>query len=126
MKELTRAEEEVMQILWKLEKAFVKDIVEQFEEPKPAYNTVSTMIRILEKKGFVSYKSYGNTYEYFPIVSKDEYSDVFLGNFVKKYFGNSYNKLVSFFTSNDSMSLKELEDIKRLVEVEIKNKKNNG
>ena len=70
IKELTKAEEQVMQILWKLEKAFVKDIVEQFEEPKPAYNTVSTIIRILEKKEFVSYKSYGNTYEYFPFISK--------------------------------------------------------
>jgi len=124
--ELTKAEDQIMQILWKLEKAFVKDIVEQFEDPKPAYNTVSTIIRILEKKGFVSYKSYGNTYEYFPIVSKKEYSSIYLGNFVNKYFGNSYNSLVSFFASDDTLTVKELEEMKKLVDNEIIKKKNNG
>ena len=126
IKELTKAEDQVMQILWKLQKAFVKDVVEQFGKPKPAYNTVSTIIRILEKKGFVSYKSYGNTYEYFPLVSKDEYSKLYLGNFIKNYFGNSYNQLVSFFANDSKVSVKELEEIKKLVDKEIKKKKNNG
>lgn len=126
VKELTKAEEQVMQILWKLQKAFVKDVVEQFENPLPAYNTVSTIIRILEKKGFVSYKAYGNTYEYFPLITKKEYSEIYLGNFVNKYFGNSYNSLVSFFASGDNLSIKELEEMKQLVEDEIKKKKNNG
>lgn len=126
IKELTKAEEQVMQILWKLRKAFVKDIIEYFGNPKPAYNTVSTIIRILEKKGFVSYKSFGTTYEYFPLISKKEYTGMYLGNLVKNYFGNSYQSLVSFFTSNDSLSLKELEEMKQLVDKEIKKKKNNG
>jgi BlaI family transcriptional regulator, penicillinase repressor len=126
IKELTKAEDQVMQILWKLQKAFVKDVVEQFGKPKPAYNTVSTIIRILEKKGFVSYKSYGNTYEYFPIVSKDEYSQLYLGNFIKNYFENSYNQLVSFFANDSKVSVKELEEIKKLVDIEIKKKKKNG
>jgi BlaI family transcriptional regulator, penicillinase repressor len=126
IKELTKAEDQVMQILWKLRKAFVKDIVEQFGEPKPAYNTVSTIIRILEKKGFVSYKSYGKTYEYFPLISKSEYSDTYLQNFVKNYFGNSYKSLVSFFASGDTISVKELEEMKLLVDKEIEKKKNNG
>lgn len=126
IKELTKAEDQVMQILWKFEKAFVKDIVNHFEKPKPAYNTVSTIIRILERKGFVSYKSYGNTYEYFPIISKNEYSNIYLGNFVNRYFGNSYKSLVSFFASGDTISIKELEEMKKLVDIEIKKKKSNG
>lgn len=126
IRELTRAEEQVMQILWKLEKAFVKDLVEQFDDPKPAYNTISTIIRILEKKGFVSYRAYGNTYEYFPLVQKSEYSGIYLQNFVKKYFGSSYQSLVSFFTSGDNLSIQELEAMKVLVEQEIIKKKHHG
>ena len=126
IKELTKAEEQVMHILWMLKKAFVKDMVEQFDDPKPAYNTVSTIIRILEKKGFVSYKNYGNTYEYFPLISKSEYSDTYLGNFVKNYFGNSYKSLVSFFAAGDSMSVAELQEMKMLVDQEIQKKQNNG
>lgn len=125
MKELTRAEESVMQILWVLEKAFVKDIVDKFDEPRPAYNTVSTIIRILEKKGFVSYRVYGNTYEYYPLMTKTEYSDQFIGNFIKKYFDNSYQSLVSSFAKGENLSLKELEEMKEIVENEIKRMKNN-
>jgi predicted transcriptional regulator len=126
IKELTKAEEQVMQILWTLKKAFVKDMVEHFDDPKPAYNTVSTIIRILEKKGFVSYKSYGNTYQYYPLITKSEYSDTYLGNFVKNYFGNSYKSLVSFFAAGDSMSVAELQEMKMLVDQEIEKKQNNG
>jgi BlaI family transcriptional regulator, penicillinase repressor len=126
IKELTKAEDQVMQILWKLQKAFVKDIVEHFKNPKPAYNTVSTIIRILEKKGYVSYKSYGSTYEYYPLISKDEYSRLYLGNFIKNYFENSYNQLVSFFANDSKITIKELEEMKKLVEKEIKKKKSDG
>jgi BlaI family transcriptional regulator, penicillinase repressor len=125
IKELTRAEDQVMQILWKLEKAFVKDVVEHFPNPRPAYNTVSTIIRILEKKGFVSYKNYGNTYEYFPLITKDEYSKLYLGNFVNKYFDSSYKSLVSFFTAAENISTKELEEMKKMMEEEIKKKNKN-
>lgn len=111
IKELTKAEEEVMQILWKLRKGFVKDILEKFDEPKPAYSTVSTIIRILCEKGFVNYKAYGRTYEYFPVISKDDYRKSRMSNFVKDYFSNSYQKMVSFFAREDSLTVKDMEEI---------------
>ncbi len=126
IKELTRAEEQLMQMLWKRKRAFVKDLLEDFEDPKPAYNTVSTIIRILEKKGFVSYRAYGNTYEYYPIISRKEYSRYFLRSFVGRYFDHSYRSLVSFFAANEKLSLSELEEMKKMMEEEIKKKKKNG
>lgn len=120
MKELTRAEEEIMHILWMIEKGFVKDILEKMPEPKPAYNTVSTIVRILEKKGFVGYKAYGKTHEYYPLVVKDEYSNTLMKSMVKNYFSNSFQQMVSFFASNKELSLKELEEIKMIMESEIK------
>ena len=123
MKELTKAEEQVMQYLWKLEKGFVKDLVELMPEPKPAYNTVSTIIRILEKKGFVGHNAYGNTHEYFPMVSQEEYTGSYLKNFVGNYFGNSYRQLVSFFAKDEGLSVQELEELKQQVEEEINRKK---
>ncbi len=122
MNELTRAEEQVMQILWKIEKGFVKDVVEHFPVPRPAYNTVSTIIRILERKGFVGHNAYGKTHEYFPLVKKDEYSKAFFGTFLKNYFGNSFNKLVSFFSDRENLSVEELEEMRRLIEIEIERK----
>ena len=107
MKELTRAEEQVMQILWQIKKGFVKDVIERMPEPKPAYNTVSTIIRILEKKGFVAHKAYGKTHEYLPIVAKKEYSGAFFKNFLNNYFGSSFNRLVSFFSDQDNLSIEE-------------------
>ena len=123
MKELTRAEEQIMQILWKLEKGFVKDILAILPEPKPAYNTVSTIIRILEKKGFISHIAYGKTYEYFPLVSKDEYTKNFIISFVKDYFSDSFKDMVSFFAKEKNMSMKELEDIMKMIDREIKKQK---
>ena len=123
MNELTRAEEQVMQILWKIERGFVKDVVEHLDNPKPAYNTISTIIRILEKKGFIDHKAYGKTHEYFPIVSKKDYTKSFFGNFLNKYFSNSFPQLVSFFSNENDMSLEEMEKIRVLLEKEIMNKK---
>jgi len=123
MNELTRAEEQVMQILWKIERGFVKDVVELLDNPKPAYNTISTIIRILEKKGFVDHKAYGKTHEYFPIVSKKDYTKSYFGNFLNKYFSNSFPQMVSFFSNENNMSLEEMEKIRVLLEKEIKNKK---
>jgi predicted transcriptional regulator len=123
MKELTRAEEEVMQILWQLEKGFVNDLLEQYPEPKPAYNTISTIIRILEKKGVVAHNSFGKTYEYYPMISKKEYTQQFMGNVVKGYFDNSYKKVVSFFTGNENLSMKEMEEIRRLIDEQITKRK---
>lgn len=119
MKELTKAEEQIMQVLWKLRQAFVKDIIEKLPEPKPAYNTVSTIIRILEKKGVVSHRAYGKTHEYFPLISRDEYKKKFLKSFIKRYFGDSFQEMVSFFAGDRDISLQELEEIRRLLEEEI-------
>ena len=119
MKELTKAEEQIMQVLWKLKKGVVKEILNKLPDPKPAYNTVSTIVRILEKKGFVSYKAYGKTHEYFPLVSKDEYKRKFLKSFINRYFGNSFQEMVSFFANDHSISLDELEEIRTLLDEKI-------
>jgi predicted transcriptional regulator len=119
IKELTKAEDQVMQILWKLENAFVKDIVEEMPDPKPAYNTVSTIVRILETKGFVDHKAYGKTHEYFPLISKEKYTKFYLNNLLKGYFNGSFQNLVSFFAKENKMDIKSLE---KLLE-EIKNEK---
>lgn len=122
-KELTKAEEQVMQILWQLEKGFVKDIIEKIPEPKPAYNTISTIVRILEKKEFVGHKAYGKTHEYYPLISKDEYTKGYMRNFMKNYFNNSFQKMVSFFAKEEDLSIHEMEELKKLMEEEINNQK---
>ncbi len=119
MKELTRAEEQIMQVLWRLGKGFVKDIVDELPEPKPAYNTVSTIVRILEKKGFVSHEAFGKTHQYFPLTSKDEYKKNFLKSFIKRYFGDSFQEMVSFFASGRDIRLEELEEIRKLLNEQI-------
>ena len=119
MKELTKAEEQIMQVLWRLEKAIVRDVVEDLPEPRPAYNTVSTVVRILEKKGFVSHRAYGKTHEYFPVVSRDEYRKSYVKSFIRRYFGNSFQEMVSFFASGRDVSLQELEEVRRLLHEEI-------
>ncbi|HSL85932.1 MAG TPA: BlaI/MecI/CopY family transcriptional regulator [Bacteroidales bacterium] len=124
MRELTRAEEQIMHIIWKIKKGFVKEILEHFDEPRPAYNTVSTIVRILQEKGFVTHKAYGRTHEYYPLVSKDEYSRTHLRNFVNDYFSNSFGKMVSFFAKEEKISLKEMEMIMKVMEGEVK--KQNG
>ena len=121
-RELTRAEEEVMQILWELGKGFVKDLVERYREPKPAYNTVSTLIRILEQKGFVSHKAYGKTHEYYPLVSKDEYRKQFLNNMISDYFSGSFKQLVSFFAREEKIDRKEMEELLNLMKDEYRSK----
>lgn len=121
MKELTKAEEQIMQLLWDQEKAFVKDIVEMIPEPKPAYNTVSTIIRILEKKGFVGYKAYGKTHEYFPLVSRKDYTRSFMKNFMRSYFSGSFQEMVSFFAKEDNMSLADLDELVKDVKRDLQN-----
>lgn len=123
MKELTKAEEQIMQILWKLDKGFVKEILACLPEPKPAYNTVSTIVRILEKKGFVSHKAYGKTHEYYPIISKEEYTRNFLKRFVENYFSDSFKELVSFFAKDKKMDVSELEEIIKTIDREIQKQK---
>ena len=127
MKELTKAEEQIMQVLWRLDKGFVKDVIDRLPDPKPAYNTVSTIVRILERKDFVAHNAYGKTHEYYPIVSRDDYKKRFLKSFIKRYFGNSFQEMVSFFASDRDITLGEMEEIRKLLNEEIekhKGKKN--
>src|SRR6188508_1157966 len=119
LKELTKAEDQVMQILWKLQKGFVKDIIEEMPNPKPAYNTVSTIVRILETKGFVDHKAYGKTHEYFPVITKEKYTTFYLNNMIRGYFNGSFQNLVSFFAKENKMSTGEIE---KLLD-ELKNQK---
>jgi BlaI family penicillinase repressor len=124
MKELTKAEEQLMQILWKLKKGFVKDLIDHVPEPKPAYNTVSTFIRIMEKKGFVGHTAYGKTHEYYPLITKKEYTKLYMKSFIQNYFSNSFQEMVSFFAKEDKMSISEIEkllmDVKKDLEKEKK------
>ncbi len=111
LKTLTKAEEEIMQALWQLNKAFVKDIVDILPEPKPHYNTVSTIIKILGDKGFVAFESFGKSNRYYALVPKDEYSKKTMNQFVKKYFEGSFANMLSFFAQEKDISIKELEDV---------------
>jgi predicted transcriptional regulator len=115
MKKLTRKEEEVMKILWKLEKAFVKDIVEEYDNPKPHYNTISSLVRLLQDKGIVGFTQYGNTYEYFPLMTKEEYRKTFMKQVVSDYFDNSYKSAVAFFVKEKGLSPAELEELIKLI-----------
>ncbi|WP_194850557.1 BlaI/MecI/CopY family transcriptional regulator [Nonlabens antarcticus] len=111
MKTLTQAEEEIMQILWHLQEANVAAVIEQMPEPKPAYNTVSTIIRILESKGFVYYRKEGRGHIYFPMVDRDSYSRATAGKLASNYFKGSYKSMVSFFMEQEKLSVKDLEEI---------------
>ena len=124
MKELTRAEEQIMQVLWKVRKGFVRDILDRIPEPKPAYNTVSTIVRILEKKKIVGHRAYGKAHEYYPLITRKAYMKRYLNSFVRDYFSDSYASLASFFAREESLSLAELEEIKALMEEKINEQRN--
>lgn len=111
MKQLTKAEEEIMQVLWNLESANVKAIIDKLPEPKPAYNTVSTIVRILESKGFVDYEKEGKGHVYFPILQKHEYSNQSINSLVDNYFQGSFKSMVSFFVKKNDINLKDLESV---------------
>lgn len=111
IKTLTKAEEEIMHALWQLENAFVKDIVDLLPAPKPHYNTVSTIIKILCDKGFVGYESFGKSNRYYPLIQKDEYSKKTMKQFVKKYFDGSFAGMLSFFAQEKDITVKDLEEI---------------
>lgn len=111
LKELTRAEDQVMQILWSIGRGVVRDIIEKMPEPKPAYNTVSTIVRILETKGFVDHKAYGKTHEYFPLVSKEKYTRFYLNNMIRGYFNGSFQNLVSFFARDNKLDAADIEKL---------------
>lgn len=125
MQELTKAEEQLMRLLWELKKAFLKDIVDNFPEPKPAYTTISTVVRILVKKQFVSYKTYGKVNCYYPIVKKEDYFKRRFKGLVKDFFGGSVRQFTSFFTEEEDLKLSDLEDMKQLIEQKIDKLKEN-
>lgn len=116
MQKLTNKEEEVMQILWTLEKAFVKEVLAEIKEDQPHYNTLSTIIRNLEEKGYVSHKAFGNTHQYYPIVKKEDYRKNFMNNAIENYFNNSYKSMVSFFAKEEKISADELREILDMIE----------
>ncbi len=121
--ELTRAELEIMQILWKKQEAFVNDILKEMPEPKPAYNTVSTIIRILEKKGVVSYRVFGKSHRYYPLVGKEDYTRSMMKNVVGNFFDNSVPQMFSFLTARENLSLNEMEEILSMAQKFIEEKK---
>jgi BlaI family transcriptional regulator, penicillinase repressor len=118
MKRLTTAEEQIMQVLWQIQKGFVKDILLELPDPKPAYNTVSTIIRILEKKQIISYHAFGKAHQYYPLVSKSDYMKSTMKGFVREYFSNSYKEMLSFFAKEEKMSIMELEDLLEVIKTE--------
>ena len=123
MRELTKAEEQVMQVLWKVGQGFANEIMTAFPEPKPAYNTVLTIIHILENKGFVKHETFCRAHRYTPAVSKEEYSHRYLGSVVERYFNNSYLDLVSAFAKKENFSIEELEEMRKAIDEAINNEK---
>lgn len=122
LRELTKAEEQVMLILWEMKEGLVKDVIDKMDPPKPAYNTVSTVIRVLEGKGFVDHKAIGNTYIYFPIITEEEYKHFAFDKVMNNYFENNYQSLVSFLVKEKNMDMEELDELIALAE-KLKTKK---
>lgn len=117
MEELTKAEERIMQVIWKLQKAFVKDIIDELEEePKPPYNTISSIVRLLEKKGYISYKAYGKTYEYFPAITKEDYTKTTFSKIFSGYFDSSPASLLSFMVKEEKLSAADIAELKALID----------
>ncbi|MGB5323196.1 BlaI/MecI/CopY family transcriptional regulator [Lutimonas sp.] len=121
MEKLTNKEEEIMRVLWKLKQAFVKEIVAELPDPKPHYNTISTVVRNMEEKGFIKYKAFGKSHQYYPAISKEEYKKTFMNKTIQHYFEDSYKNLVSFFAKEEKISVNELKEIISIIE---KNQKN--
>ena len=115
MEKLTNKEEEIMQIIWDLDECFVKDVIDKLPDPKPPYTTISSIVRILENKGFVDHKAYGNTHQYFPIVSKEAYGKQTFKNVVNKYFDNSFKSVVSFLIKEEKLSKDEIVELMDLI-----------
>ena len=116
MQKLTNKEEEIMHIIWKLKKAFVKEVMAEITEDQPHYNTLSTIVRNLEEKGFVAHNAFGNTHQYYPIVSIEEYRKKFMNTAIDNYFNSSYKNMVSFFAKEEKISATELREILEMIE----------
>lgn len=116
MEELTKKEEEIMLIFWQLEKAFVKEVIGELGEPKPPYNTISSIVRILDRKGYLGFTKYGNTYQYFPKISKEEYRKKFMKKVMKGYFDNSPASLLSFMVNEEKLNEEEVAALKKIID----------
>jgi len=116
MEKLTKKEEEVMQILWKLKKAFVKDIVAEYPDQKPHYNTISSLIRVLQEKEVVGYTAYGNTYQYFPLLKKEAYRKIYMKEIVSEYFDNSFSTAIAAFVEDEQLDEKEIKELIKLIQ----------
>ncbi len=121
MEKLTPKEEEVLQLLWEAKKGFVKDLLIRMSDPKPHYNTLSTIIRNLEEKGYVGYTAYGTTYEYYPLISQEQYKESSIAKILSRYFDNSYKNLVAFFAQEEKISADELKEILDIINKQKKN-----
>ncbi len=120
--QLTKTEEELMNHLWKLEKAFMKDLLDAYPEPKPATTTIATLLKRMTDKGFVGYNLFGNSREYFPMVKKKDYFSKHVNGLIKHFFNDSASQFASFFTTETDLTKEELEDLKAIIDNEIKNK----
>ena len=126
MEKLTNKEEEIMRVLWKLKQAFVKEVVAELPEPKPHYNTISTVIRNMEEKGFIGHNAFGKTHQYYPVVSKEAYKKTFMHKTIQHYFEDSYKNVVSFFAKEDKISVSELKEIISIIEKNQKKRRVNS
>lgn len=120
---LSKGEEQLMELLWKYENVFLKDLVDYHPEPRPAATTVATLLKRMQDKGFVGYTLYGNSRQYFPLVKKTDYFSTYVKGIIKDYFDNSPLQFASFFTSTSNLTAAELEDLKKIIDREIKKKK---
>lgn len=125
MKQLTKAEEQIMQILWDLKEAVVKQVQDSFGDNQPAYTTVATVLKVLEKKGFVDHKTIGNTHLFFPAISKKEYTKFQFTSLLKDYFNGSFPKMATFFAKENNISIQELEEMLKITESELNKAENN-
>lgn len=123
MEALTKSEEQLMEIIWKQEKVFMKDLIDHLPSPKPAATTVATLLKRMQDKNFVGYTVFGNSRQYYPLVKKEVYFSKHIKGIIKNYFGNSALQFASFFTANSNLTAEELEDLKKLVDKELKKKK---
>jgi predicted transcriptional regulator len=121
---LSKKEEQLMRYLWKLKKAFMKDLMSEYEEPKPAMTTIATLLKRMRDKGFIDYKTYGKSREYYPLVTKSDYFSKHLQGWIQNFFGNSTSKFASFFTRATDLSTEQLEELRQVIDEEIKKKKN--
>ena len=121
--QLSKTEEQIMELIWKKEKVFLKDLIDCFPDPKPAATTIATLLKRMQEKGFVGYTLFGNSREYYPLVEKSDYFSKHVNGIIKNYFGNSALQFASFFTKTSNLTTSELEDLKKIIDTEIKRKK---